>query len=93
MGPYGPIRALWAHMGPNPDYGPQPGPLFELLHTKPCRIIEKLHQKISYFIKIIDSLSKTDDFIKPIDSLSKTNDFIKPMDSLSKTDDVDRFSQ
>ena len=31
MGPYGPIRALWAHMGPNPDRaptrtGPQPGP-------------------------------------------------------------------
>ena len=29
-GPYGPIRALWAHMGPNPDRaptrtGPQPG--------------------------------------------------------------------
>ena len=30
-GPYGPLRALWAHMGPNPDpaptrTGPQPGP-------------------------------------------------------------------
>ena len=25
-GPYGPIRALWAHKGPMGPYGPQPGP-------------------------------------------------------------------
>ena len=40
------------------------------------KIIELLI-KIYYFIKMSNSLSKTDDFIKPINSLSKTDEFIK----------------
>ena len=46
MGPYGPIRALWAHVGPNPDRaptrtGPQPG----LVRNNPRKQVVVVNEK------------------------------------------------
>ena len=39
--------------------------------------MELFNKKTHYLIKMINSLSKTDDFMKIVNSLSKTDDFTK----------------